>query len=79
MKKTKLISKGILLYTTFLVFIVFISGVDSIANLGIDILLYSLLVIVGLILCCYKFINQEEAKKLIFYDKVNKILGDDSI
>lgn len=68
--KIKLVFKGILLYTTFIVCMFSAMGIDDIYDKGyffIDIVICA-----GLIYACYKTINEEEADILT----LNKYLGE---
>lgn len=68
--KIKLVFKGILLYTTFIVCMLSVMGIDDIYDKGyffIDIVICA-----GLIYTCYKTINEEEADILT----LNKYLGE---
>lgn len=68
--KIKLVFKGILLYTTFMVCMFSVMGIDVIYDKGyffIDIVICA-----GLIYACYKTINEEEADILT----LNKRLGE---
>lgn len=65
MKKIKMVLKGMLLYVTTLVVMLFTSGVDSIYNAGYFI--PSILVCVILCCLCNKFISRKELEVLSGY------------
>lgn len=67
--KITLVFKGILLYTTFIVCVLSVMGIDNIYNRGyffIDVVICA-----GLIYTCYKTINEAELDILT----LNKYLG----
>ena len=66
MNKFKFIIKGILLWTTGFVAILFVVGVDSIYDNGY--FFQTLAVVIVMILCCHKLISEEEFKKVTFYN-----------
>ena len=66
MNKFKFIIKGILLWTTGFVTILFVVGVDSIYDNGY--FFQTLAVVIVMILCCHKLISEEEFKKVTFYN-----------
>ena len=66
MNKFKLILKGIMLWTTAFVTMLFIAGMDSIYDNGY--FLQTLAAVVVMILCCHKLISEEEFKKVTFYN-----------
>ena len=66
MRKFKLIIKGIMLWITAFVTILFISGVDSIYDNGY--FFQTLIAVAVMIFCCYKLISEEEFKKVTFYN-----------
>ena len=66
MNRFKLILKGILLWTTAFVTILFVVGVDSIYDNGY--FFQTLIAVVVMIFCCYKLISEEEFKKVTFYN-----------
>ena len=66
MNKFKLISKGILLWTTAFVIMFFIAGADSICDNGY--FFQTFIAVVVMIFCCYKLISEEEFKKVTFYN-----------
>lgn len=62
MKNIKLILKGILLWVTILITILFISSIDSIIDNGY--LFYDIAIIIILIFTCYKVITEKEVEIL---------------
>ena len=66
MNRFKLILKGIMLWITAFVTILFVAGVDSIYNNGY--FFQTLIAVVVMIFCCYKLISEEEFKKVTFYN-----------
>ena len=66
MNKFKFIIKGILLWTTAFVTILFVAGVDSIYDNGY--FFQTLIAVVVMIFCCCKLISEEEFKKVTFYN-----------
>lgn len=68
--KIKLVFKGILLYTTFIVCMFSAMGIDDIYDKGYFFI--DIVICVGLIYSCYKTINEEEADILT----LNKYLGE---
>ena len=66
MNKFKFIIKGILLWTTAFVAILFVAGIDSIYDNGY--FFQTLAVVIVMIFCCYKLISEEEFKKVTFYN-----------
>ena len=70
MRTFKLIIKGMLLYMTTLVIMMFIIGIDSIYDQGY--FFYGIMLIAVLIFMCYKTINKEELEMLT----VHKYLTD---
>ena len=65
MRTFKLIIKGMLLYMTTLVIVMFIIGIDSIYDQGY--FFYGIMLIAVLIFMCYKTINKEELEILTLY------------
>ena len=76
MNKFKFIIKGILLWTTGFVTILFVAGVDSIYNNGY--FFQTLIAVVVMIFCCYKLISEKEFEVLSLYRWFNKIIGEES-
>lgn len=58
MNKFKLIIKGILLWATAFVTILFVTGVDSIYDNGY--FFQTLIAVIVMIFCCYKLISEKE-------------------
>jgi hypothetical protein len=72
MKKTIIIVlKGVLLYATLLVFILFITGVDSIYDNGYFI--HSIIICAILFYACCKLINAEELDTITLYKWINNL------
>lgn len=65
MKTFKLIIKGMLLYITILVTIIFMMGIDSIYDNGY--FFHGLILVLVLVGVCYKTINKEELEMLTLY------------
>lgn len=76
MKTIKLILKGILLYTTMILAILYICGVDSIYNNGY--FLPATGIVALLIYICYKTITKEEAN-ILSGNKLFRELPDDEL
>ena len=74
--RIKLILKGVLLWITTFVVILFMSGVDSLMDNGYFI--QSLAVCVVLCYACYKLISEEELEIISLSKWFNKILGGES-
>lgn len=66
-KVIKLTTKGILLYTTILVIMFFIMGIDSIYDNNI--ILEWVLTIIVLLVLCTRFISKQDLLKLTLNDK----------
>lgn len=66
MDKLKLIIKGIMLWITYFVTVLFILGIDNLYDNGY--FLQTLIGVVTMIFCCYKLISEEEYKKVTFYN-----------
>ena len=66
MNRFKLILKGIMLWITAFVTILFIVGIDSIYDNGY--FFQTLAVVIVMIFCCHKLISEEEFKKVTFYN-----------
>lgn len=64
MKKFKLIIKGVLLYVTTLVTLLYMMGIDSIYDNGY--FFHGLILVLILVGVCYKTINKEELEILTF-------------
>lgn len=75
MVKIKLIMKGILLWSTFLTSIIFITGIDSIYENGY--LFYFILFCPILWYTCYKYISEKECEILTLHKWVSKYLNEE--
>ena len=75
MRKFKLIIKGIMLWITAFVTMLFVSGVDSLYDNGY--FLQTLIAVAAMIFCCYKLISEEEFEILSLYRWFNKMIGED--
>ena len=73
MNKFKFIIKGILLWTTGFVTVLFIAGIDSIYDNGY--FFQTLAVIIVMILCCHKLISEKEFEILSLYKWFNKVIN----
>lgn len=73
MKIIKIILKGILLYVTTTMILLFVSGVDSIYDAGYFI--PGILVCAVLCYLCYKFISERELEILSGFKWLDKKLG----
>lgn len=71
MKAFKLIIKGVLLYVTTLVTLLYMMGIDSIYDNGYFI--HGLILVLILIEVCYKTINKEELEILTFNKYLNHL------
>lgn len=78
MRTFKLIIKGVLLYVTTLVTLIFMIGINSIYDQGY--FSYGVMLVAALIFVCYKTISKEELESLTLYkyltdfdDKFNKL------
>lgn len=76
MRKFKLTIKGIMLWITAFVTILFVSGVDSIYDNGY--FFQTIIAVAVMIFCCYKLISEEEFEILSLYRWFNKITGEES-
>ena len=76
MKRFKLILKGVLLWITAFVTVLFIAGIDSIYDNGYFI--PSIIVCAVPCYTCYKLISEEELKVLTLSKWFNKIIGEES-
>lgn len=68
MKKFILYIKGVLLYSTAFICLVFLSGIDSIFDMDIDYFLMGILICISLIYLCLKTISEEDFKILSLYN-----------
>ena len=71
MKKFKLIIKGVLLYVTTLVTLLYMMGIDSIYDNGY--FFHGLILVLILIGVCYKTINKEELEILTLSRYLNHL------
>ena len=71
MKTIKMIFKGMLLYITILVTMIFMMGVDSIYDQGY--FFYGIMLVAALVFVCYKTINKEELEILTFNKYLNHL------
>lgn len=69
MKKIEMIFKGMLLYMTTLVTMIFMMGVDSIYDQGY--FFYGIMLVATLVFVCYKTINKEELEVLTLCKYLN--------
>jgi hypothetical protein len=69
MKKIEMIFKGMLLYMTILVTMIFMMGVDSIYDQGY--FFYGIMLVAALVFVCYKTINKEELEVLTLCKYLN--------
>ena len=76
MRKFKLTIKGIMLWITAFVTILFVSGVDSIYDNGY--FFQTIIAVAVMIFFCYKLISEEEFEILSLYRWFNKITGEES-
>ena len=77
MKSIKLIAKGILLWLTALVVLLFICSIDSIIDKSLfwfAIALAILAINIGLVLACLIYITEDEYKIISGYNLLSKIL-----
>ena len=65
MRTFKLVIKGVLLYVTILVTLLYMMGIDSICNNGY--FFHGLILVLILIGVCYKTINKREVEMLTLY------------
>ena len=72
------ILKAILLYGTAFLCILFVEGVESIYDKGMDTFLGMIVLIGILIFCCYKLISEKEFEVLSLYKWFNKIIKEES-
>ena len=74
MKKFKLILKGILLWVSAFIILLFICGIDGIVDKSYGWLFGTLILNIILILACLYTINEEEYKIVSGYNIFNKAL-----
>lgn len=72
----KLVFKGILLYTTLIVCILSVAGIDSIYDKGY--FLIDIVICAGLVYSCYKIINKKEMDILTLTNNSDKELGENN-
>lgn len=75
MNKFKLILKGIMLWITAFVTVLFIAGIDSIYDNGY--FFQTLIAVAVMIFCCCKLISEKEFEVLSLYRWFNKIIGEE--
>lgn len=63
----KLIVKGIVLYVTFFVVILFIFGADSVMNKGLNHFLGGMSLCAALVFTCCNILSKEDFEKLTFH------------
>ena len=73
MNRFKLILKGIMLWITAFVTILFVAGIDSIYDNGY--FFQTLIAVVVMIFCCYKLISEKEFEVLSLYKWFNKVIN----
>lgn len=73
MNRFKLILKGIMLWITAFVTILFVAGVDSIYDNGY--FFQTLIAVVVMIFCCHKLISEKEFEVLSLYKWFNKVIN----
>ena len=73
MNRFKLILKGIMLWITAFVTVLFIAGIDSIYDNGY--FFQTLIAVVVMIFCCYKLISEKEFEVLSLYKWFNKVIN----
>lgn len=76
MNKFKFIIKGILLWTTAFVTILFVAGVDSIYDNGY--FFQTLIAVIVMMFWCYKLISEKEFEVLSLYKWFNKVIKEES-
>ena len=76
MNKFKFIIKGILLWTTAFVTILFVAGVDSIYDNGY--FFQTLMAVIVMMFWCYKLISEKEFEVLSLYKWFNKVIKEES-
>ena len=76
MNKFKFIIKGILLWTTAFVTILFVAGVDSIYDNGY--FFQTLIAVIVMMFWCYKLISEKEFEVLSLYKWFNKVIMEES-
>lgn len=71
--KTKLIAKGLLLWTTAFLVLFSIGTIDSIYNINVFLPLIILMVDILLILTCLAYITEDEYKIVSGYNLLSKV------
>ena len=74
MKKSKLIAKGILLWLTALVVLLFICSIDSIIDKSLFWSAIALAITTELVLACLIYITDDEYKIILGYNLLSKML-----
>ena len=74
MEKSKLITKGILLWLTALVILLFICSIDSIIDKSLFWFAIALAINIELVLACLIYITEDEYKIISGYNLLSKIL-----
>ena len=74
MEKSKLITKGILLWLTALVVLLFICSIDSIIDKSLFWFAIALAINIELVLACLIYITEDEYKIISGYNLLSKIL-----
>lgn len=72
--KTRLIAKGLLLWTTAFLVIFSICTIDSIYNINVFLPLITLMVDILLVLTCLAYITEDEYKIISGYNLLSKML-----
>lgn len=73
MNRFKLILKGIMLWITAFVTVLFIAGIDSIYDNGY--FFQTLIAVAVMIFCCCKLISEKEFEVLSLYKWFNKVIN----
>ena len=74
MEKSKLITKGILLWLTALVILLFICSIDSIIDKSLFWFAIALAINIELVLACLIYITEDEYKIISGYNLLSKML-----
>lgn len=72
--KTRLIAKGLLLWTTAFLVLFSICTIDSIYNINVFLPLITLMVDILLVLACLAYITEDEYKIISGYNLLSKML-----
>lgn len=67
----KMILKGILLYSTIILTIIYLCAIDSVVNNILVFIIYSVILLLLLLLCAF-YINEDTMCKLTFTKKENQ-------